>query len=108
MCGVGIMEQFSSRTPLANRVLGYRCHQVLNYVTRMIEEENTVPSYAMIADALGISTKGKVCEIVRRLERRGLLSRQTPRVWRARRIKLNGERPLPQSTVAASVKLMLR
>jgi len=63
------------RTQLTGRVLGYRSVQVLAYVHDSIAANGQAPSYAMIRDQLGISSKAKVCEIVQRLERRGLLSR---------------------------------
>jgi SOS-response transcriptional repressor LexA len=60
---------------LTGRVLGYRCFQVLSYVSETIAAEGIAPSYDMICDALGISNRSKVADIVKRLERRGLLSR---------------------------------
>ena len=65
------------------RGMGYRCRQVHQYILKMAEQ-GIVPSYAMVADACEISTIGKVNEIVRRLERRGLLER-TPQYQRASR-----------------------
>lgn len=61
---------------ITGRVLGYRCFQVLSYVNQTIATDGIAPSYDMIADALGISGgRPKVSEIVKRLERRGLMSR---------------------------------
>ena len=60
---------------LTGRVLGYRSVQVLAFVHSTIASDGIAPSYTMIADHLGISSRAKVCEIVKRLERRGLLSR---------------------------------
>lgn len=71
---------------LTCRALGYRGVQVLEFVRRTVAEEGTVPSYSMICDELGISNKGKVCEIVGRLEKRGLLHRAGH--GRVRRIRL--------------------
>lgn len=56
-------------------MLGYRCFQVLEYVNVTIASDGIAPSYEMICDTLGISSRGKVSEIVARLEKRGLLSR---------------------------------
>lgn len=67
------------------RVLGYRSFQVLAYVQATIAVEGRAPSYGMIADELGIN-KPKVCDIVKRLERRGLLLRVGS--GRVRRIRL--------------------
>jgi SOS-response transcriptional repressor LexA len=58
-----------------NRIFGYRGAQVLAYVRITIASDGQAPSYGMICDALGISTKGEVSEIVSRLERRGALRR---------------------------------
>lgn len=71
---------------LTARVLGYRGHQVLAYVRSSVANEGLAPSYSMICDELGISTKGEVAEIVGRLERRGLLRRTG--AGRVRRIRL--------------------
>lgn len=60
---------------ITGRALGYRSFQVLNYVRDEIALTGTAPSYDMICKALGISSKPKVCDIIKRLERRGLLSR---------------------------------
>ena len=65
-------EAIQRRAP---RELGYRGFQVLAYVRTAIAEQGSAPSYGMICDRLGISTKGEVAEIVQRLERRGLVSR---------------------------------
>lgn len=69
-----------------DRVLGYRQSQVLRYVRQTIAEDGRAPSYGMIREELGIRSRGKVCEIVDRLERRGLLRRAGR--GRVRRIRL--------------------
>lgn len=71
---------------ITGRALGYRAVQVLGYVRETIAEQGQAPSYRMIADELGVGSRGKVCEIVKRLERRGLLSRAGS--GRVRRIRL--------------------
>jgi SOS-response transcriptional repressor LexA len=58
------------------KILGYRGRQVLEYVTSAIEAEQRSPSYAMIADALGMNSIADVCNVVRRLEQRGYLQRR--------------------------------
>jgi SOS-response transcriptional repressor LexA len=55
--------------------LGYRGRQVLSLVTATLEDGHRPPSYAMIADQLGMSSIADVCNVVRRLEKRGLLRR---------------------------------
>ena len=55
--------------------LGYRGQQVLEYVSTAIEQGERPPSYAMIADRLGMNSIADVCNVVRRLERRGFLQR---------------------------------
>lgn len=82
-------QRLSHRPALTGRALGYRAVQVLGYVRSTIAEEGQAPSYSMIRDQLGIGTKGEVCEIVERLERRGLLRRVGH--GRVRRIALNGQ-----------------
>jgi SOS-response transcriptional repressor LexA len=69
-----------------HRIFGYRGAQVLAFVRNTIEVEGSAPSYGMICDALGISTKGEVSSIVARLEKRGALSRVGN--GRVRRIRL--------------------
>ena len=59
----------------APRELGYRGYQVLAFVRTTIASHGQAPSYRMICEELGISTKGEVAEIVERLEGRGLLRR---------------------------------
>ena len=66
--------------------LGYRASQVRAYVELKIAEDGIAPSYGMICDDLGISTKGEVSRIVSDLERRGLLRRAGN--GRVRRIRL--------------------
>jgi len=61
---------------MPTRQLGYRGQQVLLIVTQTIAAGQRPPSYAMIADALGMNSIADVCHVVRRLERRGLLRRQ--------------------------------
>lgn len=71
---------------MMHRVLGYRGAQVLSYVRETVAEKGRAPSYGMIADELGINGRGKVHDIVKRLERRGLLRRAG--CGRVRRIRL--------------------
>lgn len=71
----------------SQRQLGYRAYQVKNYVEAVIAEDGIAPSYKMIANELGIATKGEVCKIVSRLERRGMMSRVGS--GRVRRIRLS-------------------
>lgn len=76
----------------APRELGYRGVQVLAYVRQTIAHDGLAPSYAMIRDVLGFNHEKHVCEVIKRLERRGLLRRAG--VGRVRRIRLvvnNGE-----------------
>lgn len=68
---------------MGSRTLGYRGQQVLGYVSAAIERSGSPPSYAMIAEALDM-TKPDVCNVIRRLERRGFLHRQAVRVRRNR------------------------
>lgn len=73
------------------RILGYRSEQVLKYVRFVIERDGIAPSYEMIADELGISGRHKVSDIVKRLEKRGLLRRvgtgRCPRGTRTREMR---------------------
>lgn len=71
----------------SERQLGYREFQVKKYVEQVWAAEGIAPSYRMIKNALGIATKGEVCRIVGRLERRGCLVRVG--TGRIRRIRLN-------------------
>lgn len=48
---------------------------MLAFVNEAVAVDGIAPSYDMIVDALGISNRSKVSDIVKRLERRGLLSR---------------------------------
>ena len=57
------------------RQLGFRGKQVLEIVTLAITTNQRPPSYAMIANALGMNSIADVCNVVRRLERRGHLAR---------------------------------
>lgn len=68
------------------RELGYRGFQVLAYVRASIAEQGAAPSYSMICDHLGISTKGEVARIVGSLEKVGLVNRAG--AGRVRRIRL--------------------
>jgi SOS-response transcriptional repressor LexA len=68
------------------RVLGYRAVQVLAYVREEIEKNGIAPSYDMICDALGMSTRKDVWQVINSLERRGLLSRAGS--GRVRRLRL--------------------
>ena len=70
----------------APRELGYRGVQVLAYVRSTIDSDGLAPSYGMICDRLGISTKGEVSQIVAVLERHDLLERAGG--GRSRRIRL--------------------
>ena len=55
--------------------LGYRGQQVLAVVLRAIEQGQRPPSYAMIANELGMGSVSDVRAVVCRLERRGYLKR---------------------------------
>lgn len=57
------------------RMLGFRGQQVLEYVETEIAAGRRPPSYAQIADALGMNSTADVCNVVRRLEQRGYLKR---------------------------------
>jgi SOS-response transcriptional repressor LexA len=76
---------------ITGRALGYRCFQVLNYINSTVASDGIAPSYDMICDELGISSKAKVSDIITRLERRGLVSRvgggRCPSDVHARRIR---------------------
>lgn len=74
------------RPLIPNRALGYRAVQVLGYVRATIAAEGQAPSYGMIAEALGLSSREKVRRIVQSLEKRSLLSRAGS--GRVRRIRL--------------------
>jgi DNA-binding MarR family transcriptional regulator len=69
---------------------GYRGFQVLEYVNATIAAEGRAPSYGMIRDELGLESKGHVSNIVKRLEKRGLVSRVG--AGRVRRLRLPGRR----------------
>jgi SOS-response transcriptional repressor LexA len=56
-------------------MLGYREQQVLIYARRVIAERGVAPTYNMIREETGISTRGEVSRIVASLERRGYLRR---------------------------------
>lgn len=56
--------------------LGYRGSQVLEYIQKEISSGRRPPSYKMIADALDMNSVADVCNVVRRLEKRGLLKRR--------------------------------
>jgi SOS-response transcriptional repressor LexA len=71
---------------ISERQLGYREFQVVKYVHETIAVEGIAPSYRMIKEALGITTKGEVCRIVGKLEKRGILRRAGR--GRVRRIRL--------------------
>jgi len=60
---------------IEGRQLGYRGAQVLGYVQLVAVNDGRAPSYAQIADALGMGSIADVCNVVRRLEKRGLLRR---------------------------------
>jgi DNA-binding IclR family transcriptional regulator len=57
------------------RVLGYREHQVLHLLRADIAERGQPRSYAEIASALGMNWRNNVCDVVRRLERKGFVRR---------------------------------
>lgn len=61
---------------MATQPLGFRGHQVLEYVTATVERRGHAPSYTDIASHLGMSVSD-VCNVVRRLEHRGMLCRRT-------------------------------
>ena len=54
------------------RTLGYRGHQVLDFVRSSLAVQGDVPSYGAIRDALGFSANADVCRVVARLERRAM------------------------------------
>jgi DNA-binding Lrp family transcriptional regulator len=56
-------------------MLGYRGRQVLALIRAASENGERPPSYAMIATQLGMGSVADVCNVVRRLEKRGLLKR---------------------------------
>lgn len=68
------------------RVLGPRCYQVLNLVHTWLAEKGRAPSYSEIRDALDIGSKSEVGKIVKRLEKRRLVTRVGR--GRVRRIRL--------------------
>ena len=55
--------------------LGYRGQQVLGYVEVVVAGGGRPPSYRQIADALGMNSIADVCNVVRRLEKRGFMNR---------------------------------
>ena len=63
---------------IIGRVLGYRAVHVLEFVRITIERQGRAPSYGMIADELGFLSRADVCNVVKRLEKRGLLMRAGP------------------------------
>lgn len=56
-------------------ILGYRGQQVLELVQLASARGERAPSYATIAEKLGLNSNSDVAHIVRRLEKRGLLKR---------------------------------
>jgi predicted transcriptional regulator of viral defense system len=91
----------TARATSPDRVLGYRCHQVLQFIRARTAIDGCAPSYGMIRDEFGID-KCKVADIVKRLEKRGLLSRVgTGRVRRIR-LAVQGE-----ASVAAAMRATL-
>lgn len=64
-----------TRGEMMGIILGYRGQQVLALVQLASERGERAPSYAMIAEVLGINSVSDVSHIVRRLENRGLLKR---------------------------------
>lgn len=90
--GGGIKSpRYGHRPSESRRVLGYRMFQVNEYVQVIIASDGIAPSYDMICDALGISNRSKVADIIKRLEKRGLLSRvgtgRCPRGIQARNVR---------------------
>ena len=71
---------------MLQRQLGFRGYQVLAYVQATIEADGRAPSYGMIRDELGLESKGHVANIVRRLEKRGVIARVG--AGRVRRLRL--------------------
>lgn len=77
------MSQITARP----RVLGFRQYQVIQFVRSYHREHGIAPSYTIIRDELDFSSTADVCNVVRRLEKRGgYLSRTGNR--RVRRIRL--------------------
>ena len=70
----------------APRELGYRGSQVLAFIRTTIACAGRAPSYAMIEEQLGFSSRANVAHVIRRLEDRGLVSRVG--AGRVRRINL--------------------
>lgn len=66
--------------------LGYRAAQVLAYIQARIAEDGREPSYAMIRDDLGFSSKAEVSRVVAGLERRKLVKR-TGNGWARRGVR---------------------
>lgn len=74
---------------ITGRVLGYRAVQVNEFIRAYVTELGYGPSYDEIRISVGISTKGEVHKIVKRLERRGLVEIDTEQSGRGhRRLKL--------------------
>jgi SOS-response transcriptional repressor LexA len=61
-----------------HRMLGYRASQVRAYLLSEIASCGVAPSYSMICNETGISTRGEVSRIVAALERRGEIKRVGP------------------------------
>ena len=60
---------------MSKRILGYRETQILHLVGADLAERGSVRSYEAIAAALGMRHRSNVCNIIGRLERRGLVRR---------------------------------
>jgi predicted transcriptional regulator of viral defense system len=60
---------------MRERILGYRETQVFKLVLADLAERGVVRSYDAIAAALGMRHKSHVCDVIGRLERRGLIQR---------------------------------
>ena len=71
----------------SGKVLGFREHQILRLVEADLAHEGKVRSFREIALALGMA-RNHAADSLRRLERRGLLSRVG--AGRGRQIVLNG------------------
>ena len=63
------------RPCVGDRALGYRAVQVLAFVSATINERGFAPSLGEIRDALGFNDTCDVRVVVKRLEKRGLMSR---------------------------------
>lgn len=60
---------------ITHRELGYRQRQVLAFAQTYARQHGRTPSYDTIANALGLSSRAKVHNVVKGLEKRGFMSR---------------------------------